>query len=862
MGVTKRQVPFGGGNALRTSEEGVQGLYLFLPDAIVVLGPHGEVEKHEVAHRFYAQYIMRDSSFETLRQLVGISYTLLSVLHGLANGEWWLAAQANRAFRIEGMKLGNLHVIGTSERAEAVRTVIQRLEYIENLVDMAWRTLEPISELGAIDFAEGVGKRGLNWNLIRSEPSGSSRKRDLVEAVIAQYPKEFGGYYTSYGSFQDAMRQVWEAYDQIENDQARHELLSLAMTVIYLDSGNVVKIADPISVILNNATFAREAGVRASEAFSARSHELRKKADQLIDWVELLLEDVPDEYHEARRFADAVSRLSHRQWEYGGWGRGLLPMGLSPMYLTDDANSLEASFLRFKVGADDRAYAYVNPAFLIAPMHELRDDVGLDDLPLDWWQQLLFLEELRQAIKIGRPLSCPFNGWLSNLPCRSNCTIGQRIHNLGYWPEITAEFSRCEADDSVPSEDEGFIRGMAARLSNKEDSGKEETKRSPQSRIKTNLGVYLQEKNRQDDALQAFSRAIELDPANETALLRRGDLYRRLGESKYLEAIADYSQVLSLTPGLREALAGRGLVYELLRDYQKAFNDYSAILMHNSEDIWALMRRGRICIELHDYQQAAKDLELALAVRSTHKGKILPGPSLISNEDDLQEYNETIDRFKGTISEDGRSYVFRGEYLYNQGKYAEALADFSGAVPLLIESVQLFERSDTPSLGMHGVQLAYLRGALIGKALACIELGQVEPALDALGKALIVAPNDQFALITRAEVHGYSGNYEDAIADLSRIIKLRPGYSWAHLQRAEMYMALNDPQAAQTDFAEAVIADPGRLECLQLLVIAYANLGRGEDALHSLDTILRYQPNNSWALETRLKLLPSGPPTE
>ena len=87
---------------------------------------------------------------------------------------------------------------------------------------MAWRTLEPIAELAAIDFAEGaVYLEEDSWRLSREKsltPSerrkADKRKASLVEAVISQYPPDFGGYHASrFGSFQNAIRQAWDAYN-------------------------------------------------------------------------------------------------------------------------------------------------------------------------------------------------------------------------------------------------------------------------------------------------------------------------------------------------------------------------------------------------------------------------------------------------------------------------------------------------------------------------------------------------------------------------------------------------------------------------------------------------------------------------
>ena len=73
------------------------------------------------------------------------------------------------------------------------------------------------------------------------------------------------------------------------------------------------------------------------------------------------------------------------------------------------------------------------------------------------------------------------------------------------------------------------------------------------------------------EAIQAFSSSIELDPANARAYLNRGMTYERINNSK--QAIADYSRAIELASKDAKAYYVRGVLYWRLGKYREAARD-------------------------------------------------------------------------------------------------------------------------------------------------------------------------------------------------------------------------------------------------------------------------------------------------
>jgi len=73
------------------------------------------------------------------------------------------------------------------------------------------------------------------------------------------------------------------------------------------------------------------------------------------------------------------------------------------------------------------------------------------------------------------------------------------------------------------------------------------------------------------DAVNAFSKAIELSPQLTNAYYNRGRVYDGLGN--YQQAIKDFNKVIELSPQFADAYNYRGIVYFRLGNNQKGFDD-------------------------------------------------------------------------------------------------------------------------------------------------------------------------------------------------------------------------------------------------------------------------------------------------
>jgi len=156
-------------------------------------------------------------------------------------------------------------------------------------------------------------------------------------------------------------------------------------------------------------------------------------------------------------------------------------------------------------------------------------------------------------------------------------------------------------------------------------------------------GYALVTSGKNQEAVEAFTRAIELDPKNANTYYHRGGVYGRLED--YRRAIRDFDRAIELNPRLEEVYTDRGVAYGMLGDYQQAIREYDKAVELNPKDTRAYVNRGIAYEELKEHQQA------------------------------IRNYNKAIE----LNPKDARAYLNRGFAYAELGDHQQALEDYKTA---------------------------------------------------------------------------------------------------------------------------------------------------------------------------------------
>ncbi len=99
-------------------------------------------------------------------------------------------------------------------------------------------------------------------------------------------------------------------------------------------------------------------------------------------------------------------------------------------------------------------------------------------------------------------------------------------------------------------------------------------------------------KGQYDRAIEAFNRAIEINPRHADAYNNRGLAYVNKGQ--YDHAISDFNKAIEINPKNAAAYNNRGYAYVNKGQYDRAISDYTKAIEINPKNVAAYYNRGHV----------------------------------------------------------------------------------------------------------------------------------------------------------------------------------------------------------------------------------------------------------------------------
>jgi protein O-GlcNAc transferase len=267
-------------------------------------------------------------------------------------------------------------------------------------------------------------------------------------------------------------------------------------------------------------------------------------------------------------------------------------------------------------------------------------------------------------------------------------------------------------------------------------------------------------------ALHRAGRLAEAETLYLKSLAADGNFYPalhlmgliRLHQGRAAEALPFIERALRLQPGTPEVLANYGIALENLGRYPEALQALERVAKLSPNDSRAWSDRGALLARLHRNAEALVDLDRAVALDPvnenawSNRGLILM--ALGRPERALESYDRVLQLQPASVEARNN----RGLALKALGRARDALAEFERV---------LLERPD------HA-------GALVNRASVLWEMGEVDQALQSYDRALAIQPDMPEALASRANCRWTrKSDLAGAIADLERLVAIRPDYPYA-----------------------------------------------------------------------------------
>jgi tetratricopeptide (TPR) repeat protein len=194
-----------------------------------------------------------------------------------------------------------------------------------------------------------------------------------------------------------------------------------------------------------------------------------------------------------------------------------------------------------------------------------------------------------------------------------------------------------------------------------------------------------------------------------------------------LENIKIYTYILASSPENALVYLNRGICYRLVFDFEKSIADidHAEKLGIKGRSLW--MNRAMACLPLKQFDRAYEDMSRILDVSP----------------------------------DDPSSYFYRGEVLFRQGRYREAIGDYTKSLSLKRSHYVYFVRADASRL-----------------------IGDVSQALSDYSQALQIAEYMIPYWMARAKMLGAQGRFEEARGDLDQAVRKQPERYQVYMDRA------------------------------------------------------------------------------
>ena len=377
-----------------------------------------------------------------------------------------------------------------------------------------------------------------------------------------------------------------------------------------------------------------------------------------------------------------------------------------------------------------------------------------------------------------------------------------------------------------------------------------------------NRALVYNETNRPMQSLADLDRVIQLDSTNSITYFNRAIIRSRIGD--YNRALDDYNKVAEYSPDNVLVYYNRALLYQQLGNIERAKEDYTKAIELYPDFANAYLGRSYLRHLLRDYKGARSDKQIAERKIAEYKSRLsdttysiyadttrrfdkllsfeskLAGSSFerISSRRTNDEKMALLPLFKFTYSQDSTAQTATAKKFHSQRAedFLKRLNNPLLAIScresnLLPDSLVAINRRMKSKVRTSTATFEELFQLAISESL----VKQYTNAVSTYTSAIQIAPTNPFVYLNRAttqaemidfissiesayqrisiesdparQLHNRTSrtyNYDEAIADLTKAIKLHPGFAYAYYNRANLLALSGKLPEAFEDYSKAI----------------------------------------------------------
>lgn len=337
-------------------------------------------------------------------------------------------------------------------------------------------------------------------------------------------------------------------------------------------------------------------------------------------------------------------------------------------------------------------------------------------------------------------------------------------------------------------------------------------------------GSMLGGQGKSAEAIAAYSKVIELQPAYTNALIERAHLYIAAG--KFELAKADVDAANKAVPGAVPVLYAQALLDFKQDNFAAARESLQKVLRVASEHMPTLLLSGAVDLNLGSLEQAEQHLKKFLEKNpeNAYARKLLAQTLLKSSQS--ANAAATLAPLLKDGSQDPQLLALAGQTSIRGKDFAKATAYFEKASALAPNNAELHTSLGLSSLGQGNAV----------KGISELEAGaKLDPTSQNAGMALIQA---ELSL----------KHYDKALAAAEALEKNQPANSRLHNVKGGIYLAKGDVAMARASFEKAVAVEPKSFAPVINLAQLDMREKKPEVAKKRLESFLTVDPKNAGAM--------------
>lgn len=279
------------------------------------------------------------------------------------------------------------------------------------------------------------------------------------------------------------------------------------------------------------------------------------------------------------------------------------------------------------------------------------------------------------------------------------------------------------------------------------------------------------------DAIDQYTRAIELDPDYDKAYIQRALAYSQLDD--HVNAASDFDRAIVFNEKEAELYYFSGQAYHLQGDNNTALAKLDKAIDLKRNFLEAYRIRSVVLMELQRYQESLDDCKRCLQIREDGIGYY----NLARVYEHLEMYNEAESAYRNSINknrQEVKSHFGLASLLYRN-------QDFTGATNSIKQVLQLEPK--------------HLEGMLLQSQILAAQKNYPK-AIEVLSMASIEYPEVSDIYLYRGDFYSLMNQAASSIYDYTKVIELRPDLAEVYYKRGEAYEKIQEYEKALADYEQ------------------------------------------------------------